>query len=165
MIWIKKIQWLYKPTFTSLGGTILYFSFAHLPFALPCRKPWQGQVFLLTVQGCPSCQNPKGCRCTMCGHVKPGLVDYYGVCQDDSGPQRAPSEIRKVGFDLTWFFLTYDHSILTCCLTPYMIYFLTFRLTYILTCYLAFYVLEIYYLEIQTPNYWEFWWVTLFHLI
>mmetsp|Transcript_44001 Transcript_44001/g.95617 ORF Transcript_44001/g.95617 Transcript_44001/m.95617 type:complete len:186 (+) Transcript_44001:72-629(+) len=41
-----------------------------------------GQVFLLTVQGCPSCQNPKGCRCTMCGHVKPGLVDYYGVCQD-----------------------------------------------------------------------------------
>eukprot|EP00434_Breviolum_minutum_P029243 symbB.v1.2.025865.t1/scaffold2541.1/size78117/4 len=41
-----------------------------------------GQVFLLTVNGCPSCKGPKGCRCQMCGHERPGLVDYYGICQD-----------------------------------------------------------------------------------
>ncbi|CAJ1381827.1 unnamed protein product, partial [Effrenium voratum] len=45
-----------------------------------------GQVFLLTVAGCPSCRQQgssslKGCRCRLCSEERPGLVDYYGICQ------------------------------------------------------------------------------------
>ena len=130
--------------------------------------------------GAPSCTSPLHTFHSPCHAASPGKVKSsswrYRDVQVAKTPRAAAAPCaatwnrawwittgfartirgRKVGFDLTWFFLTYDHSILTCCLTPYMKYFLTFHLTYILTCYLAFYVLEIYYLEIQTPNYWEF---------
>lgn len=40
-----------------------------------------GALFLVTVEGCPTCKGP--CACTLCG-CKPqsGLIDYYGVCKE-----------------------------------------------------------------------------------
>ncbi|OLP92394.1 hypothetical protein AK812_SmicGene25812 [Symbiodinium microadriaticum] len=40
-----------------------------------------GQVFLVTVAGCPSCKGP--CSCRLCNAApRSGLVDYYGVCSE-----------------------------------------------------------------------------------
>eukprot|EP00439_Symbiodinium_sp_Y106_P059731 s2031_g8.t1 len=40
-----------------------------------------GQVFLVTVAGCPSCKGP--CCCRLCNAApRSGLVDYYGVCSE-----------------------------------------------------------------------------------
>ena len=100
----KKIQWLYKPTFTSLGGTILYFSFAHLPFALPCRKPWQGQVFLLTVQGWPK---PQGLplhhvrpRETGLGGLLRGLPGRFGAAKGPFGNPKSGIRSDMIFFDI-----------------------------------------------------------------
>jgi len=42
-----------------------------------------GALFLVTVEGCPTCKGP--CACSLCG-CKPqsGLIDYYGVCKECS---------------------------------------------------------------------------------
>eukprot|EP00405_Crypthecodinium_cohnii_P016370 CAMPEP_0206463346 /NCGR_PEP_ID=MMETSP0324_2-20121206/26544_1 /ASSEMBLY_ACC=CAM_ASM_000836 /TAXON_ID=2866 /ORGANISM="Crypthecodinium cohnii, Strain Seligo" /LENGTH=207 /DNA_ID=CAMNT_0053935725 /DNA_START=163 /DNA_END=786 /DNA_ORIENTATION=+ len=39
-----------------------------------------GTIFVVTVQGCPSCEGP--CSCSLC-NCEPqfGLIDYYGVCK------------------------------------------------------------------------------------
>mmetsp|Transcript_116172 Transcript_116172/g.339779 ORF Transcript_116172/g.339779 Transcript_116172/m.339779 type:complete len:207 (-) Transcript_116172:123-743(-) len=38
-------------------------------------------IFLVTVEGCPTCKGP--CACTLCGcNPEPGLIDYYGVCRN-----------------------------------------------------------------------------------
>mmetsp|Transcript_58502 Transcript_58502/g.181697 ORF Transcript_58502/g.181697 Transcript_58502/m.181697 type:complete len:201 (+) Transcript_58502:60-662(+) len=38
-------------------------------------------IFLVTVEGCPTCRGP--CACSLCGcEPQTGLIDYYGVCRE-----------------------------------------------------------------------------------